>query len=65
MIYKMQVSVKQKIGIAAVFFLGLIIIFVSIARGSHLYDRSLNDAVLWAIWDHVEATVGQYMIAPS
>lgn len=65
MIYKIQISVKQRIGLAAVVFLGLIIIFVSISRASHLGDRSLNDAVLWAIWNHIEGTVGKYMIVPS
>ncbi len=57
MLYNVRLATKQKLGLAAVFTLGLIIIIVSIARAIQIGQTTFTDGVLLAVWGIVESTV--------
>lgn len=57
MLYNVRLATKQKLGLAVVFALGLIIIVVAIARAIQIGQKTFADGVLLALWGIVESTV--------
>ena len=62
LLYTVRLAPKQKIGIAAVFSLG-IIIFVAMARAIQISRKAFADGVLLALWGIIESTVCKYQRA--
>ena len=57
LLYTVRLAPKQKLGIAAVFSLGTIIILVAIARAIQISRKAFADGVLLALWGIIESTV--------
>ncbi len=57
MLYNVRLATKQKLGLAVVFSLCLVIIIVAIARAIQICEKTFTDGVLLAIWGIVESTV--------
>ena len=53
----LQISKKQKLGLAAVFSIGGIIIVVAIIRAVEINGSERTDPVALAVWGLVESTV--------
>ena len=60
LLYTVRLASKQKLGIAAVFSLGIIIILVAIARAIQISRKSFTDGVLLALWGIIESTVCKF-----
>ena len=60
LLYTVRLAPKQKIGIAAVFSLGIIIILVAMARAIQISRKAFADGVLLALWGIIESTVCEY-----
>ena len=63
LLYTVRLAPKQKIGIAAVFSLGIIIILVAMARAIQISRKAFADGVLLALWGIIESTVCKYQRA--
>ena len=57
LLYPVRLAPKQKIGIAVVFSLGIIIILVAMARAIQISRKAFADGVLLALWGIIESTV--------
>ena len=57
LLYTVRLAPKQKIGLAAVFSLGTIIILTAIARAVQISRKAFADGVLLALWGIIESTV--------
>ena len=57
LLWNLQVTRKQKAGLAVVFSVGTIIIIVAIARGIEIATRARTDGVLLNIWSIIESGV--------
>ncbi len=53
----LQISKKQKYGLAGVFSIGVIIIIVAIIRAIEINNNERTDPVALAVWGLVESTV--------
>ena len=60
LLYTVCLAPKQKLGIAAVFSLGIIIILVAMARAIQISRKAFADGVLLALWGIIESTVCEY-----
>ena len=60
LLYTVRLAPKQKVGIAAVFSIGIIIILVAIARAVQVSRKAFADGVLLALWGIIESTVCEY-----
>lgn len=57
LLYTVRLARKQKIGLGAVFSIGIIIILVAIARAVQISRKAFADGVLLALWGIIESTV--------
>ena len=57
LLYTVRLAPKQKIGLAAVFSLGAIIILTAVARAVQVSRKAFGDGVLLALWGIIESTV--------
>ena len=57
LLYTVRLAPKQKIGLAAVFSLGAIIILTAIARAVQVSRKAFGDGALLALWGIIESTV--------
>jgi hypothetical protein len=57
MLWNVRLAFKQKIGLAAVFSLGTVIILVAIVRAAKISRTTFSDGVLLALWGIIESTV--------
>ena len=57
LLYKLQISNKQKLGLASVFFLATIIMVVSIVRASQIGGKLRTDSILLTVWSLIESTI--------
>ena len=57
MLWKVCLAFTQKLGLAAVFSLGVFIILVAIARVAQITRKKFTDGVLLAFWGIVESTI--------
>ena len=55
--YTVRLAPKQKLGVAAIFSLGIIIILVAMARAIQISRKAFADGVLLALWGIIESTV--------
>ena len=60
LLYTVRLAPKQKLGLAAVFSIGIIIILVAIARAVQISRKAFADGVLLALWGIIESTVCKY-----
>lgn len=60
LLYTVRLAPKQKLGLAAVFSIGVIIILVAIARAVQVSRKAFADGVLLALWGIIESTVCEY-----
>lgn len=60
LLYTVRLAPKQKLGIGAVFSLGIIIILVATARAIQISRKAFADGVLLALWGIIESTVCEY-----
>lgn len=60
LLYTVRLARKQKIGLGAVFSIGIIIILVAIARAVQISRKAFADGVLLALWGIIESTVCEY-----
>ncbi len=60
LLYTVRLAPKQKLGLAAVFSIGIIIIFVAIARAVQISRKAFADGVLLALWGIIESSVCEY-----
>lgn len=58
LLWKVQISTRQKIGLAGVFSLGLIVIIFAIIRAVQVTATARDDTILLAFWGVLESTVG-------
>ncbi len=56
----LQVTRKQKAGLAVVFSVGIVIIIVAIARGIEIATSARTDGILLNIWSIVESSVCEF-----
>lgn len=57
LLYTVRLAPKQKIGLGAVFSIGIIIILVAVARAVQISRKAFADGVLLALWGIIESTV--------
>lgn len=60
LLYTVRLAPKQKLGLAAVFSIGILIILVAIARAVRISRKAFADGVLLAVWGIIESTVCEY-----
>lgn len=60
LLYTVRLAPKQKLGLAAVFSIGILIILVAIARAVRISRKAFADGVLLALWGIIESTVCEY-----
>ena len=60
LLYTVRLAPKQKLGLAAVFSIGILIILVAIARAVQISRKAFADGVLLALWGIIESTVCEY-----
>ena len=60
LLYTVRLAPKQKLGLAAVFSIGILIILVAIARAVRISRKAFSDGVLLALWGIIESTVCEY-----
>lgn len=60
LLHTVRLAPKQKLGIAAVFSVGIIIILVATARAVQISRKAFADGVLLALWGIIESTVCEY-----
>lgn len=60
LLYTVRLAPKQKVGLATVFTIGIIIILVAIARAVQISRKAFADGVLLALWGIIESTVCEY-----
>ena len=60
LLYTVRLAPKQKLGIAAVFSLGIIIILVAMTRAIQISRKAFADGILLALWGIIESTVCEY-----
>ena len=60
LLYTVRLAPKQKLGIAAVFSLGIIIILVTMARAIQISRKAFADGFLFALWRIIESTACEY-----
>ena len=59
LLYKVQITLKQKIGLAAVFGLATIIIITAIVRAIEVTTKARADVLLLSLWSIIESTIGR------
>ena len=59
LLYKVQITLKQKIGLAAVFGLATIIIITAIVRAIEITTKARIDVLLLSLWSIIESTIGR------
>lgn len=60
LLYTVRLAPKQKIGLATVFSIGIIVILVAIARAVQISRKTFADGVLLALWGIIECTICEY-----
>ena len=60
LLYTVRLAPKQKLGLAIVFSIGIIIVLVAIARAVQISRKAFADGVLLALWGIIESTVCEY-----
>lgn len=60
LLYTVRLAPKQKLGLAACFSIGILIIMVAIARAVQISRKAFADGVLLALWGIIESTVCEY-----
>ena len=60
LLYHLQITLRQKAGLASVFALGAIVIVVAIVRASQIGGRLRSDSVLLTVWSLIESTICTY-----
>lgn len=61
LLYKLQITTKQKMGLASVFLMAMIIMIVAIIRASQIGGKLRTDAVLLTVWSLIESTICTYL----
>ena len=59
LLYKVQITFKQKVGLAAVFGLATIIIITAIVRAIEVTTKARADILLLSLWSIIESTIGK------
>lgn len=57
LLYRVQISTKQKLALSGVFSMGMVIVIFSIIRAVQVTTTARNDTFLLAFWGVLEATV--------
>ena len=57
LLWDLQVTRKQKLGLAIVFSVGAIIILVAIVRAVEIHSKARSDGILLNIWSIIESSV--------
>ena len=57
LLYNLRITLRQKIGLTAVFLLALITIIVAIVRATQITGRLRSDAVLLSVWSLIESSI--------
>ena len=57
LLWNIRITKRQKLGLALVFCVGLIIIVVAIVRAIFITTKVFKDGVLLTIWSIIESTV--------
>ncbi|KAL6719044.1 hypothetical protein ACLMJK_003279 [Lecanora helva] len=57
LLYKLQITSKQKVGLASVFLIAIIIMIVAIIRASQIGGKLRTDAILLTVWSLIESTI--------
>lgn len=60
LLYKIQITLKQKIGLAAVFGLATVIIITAIVRAIEITTKARIDLLLLSLWSIIESTIGRF-----
>ena len=60
LLYTVRLASKQKLGLAACFSIGILIILVAIARAVQISRKAFADGVLLALLGIIESTVCEY-----
>jgi len=58
LLWKVQISTHQKVGLAGIFSVGFIIVIFAIIRAVQVTATARTDTVLFAFWGILESTVG-------
>ena len=61
LLYKIQITTRQKLGLAAVFGVAIIIILAAMIRAIEITTKSRTDAALLALCSIIESTVGVFV----
>lgn len=64
LLYRVQITLKQKIGLAAVFGLATIIIVTAIVRAISITQKARVDVILLSLWSIIESTIGRSYFLP-
>lgn len=59
LLYKVQITFKQKIGLAAVFGIATIIIITAIVRAIEITTKARADVLLLSLWSIIESSIGR------
>lgn len=60
LLYTVQITRKQKLGLVGVFGIATIIIIVAMIRALEVTTRARTDAVLLTVWSVIESTVCKF-----
>jgi len=60
LLYSLQITHRQKAGLASVFLLAVIIIVVAIVRASQIGGKLRTDSVLLTVWSLIESTICKF-----
>ncbi len=60
MLWKVRLTLRQKLGLARVFSLAFITIIVAVIRASQIGRKMFTDVVFLAVWVIIESNVGEY-----
>jgi hypothetical protein len=64
LLWKVRISGSEKMGLAAVFSIGVLIIVFAIARAVQIAFTTTSDSVLLALWGIIESTVCKFKSSP-
>jgi hypothetical protein len=64
LLWKVRISGSEKMGLAGVFSIGVLIIVFAIARAVQIAFTTTSDSVLLALWGIIESTVCKFKSSP-
>ena len=65
LLWKVRISSSEKMGLAGVFSIGVIIIICAIVRAVQIAFTATSDSVLLALWGTIESTVCKFKPSPT